>query len=45
MEEVEKKVKAIEFINNFPRIDMKFNYITNDNEYALFEKEWLNLYK
>jgi len=40
-----EKVEAIEFINKFPRIDMKFNYITNDNEYALFEQGWLNLYK
>jgi len=45
MGEVEKKIEAIEFINKFPRIDMKFNYITNDNEYLLLEKEWLNLYK
>jgi hypothetical protein len=45
MEQVEKKVEAIEFINKFPRIDMKFNYITNDKDYELFEEGWLNLYK
>lgn len=45
MEEVGKKVESIEFTNKFPRIDMKFNYITNDNEYIVFEQEWLNLYK
>ena len=45
MEINKTNLKAIEFINNFPKIEIEFNHITKDEDYELFEEGWLNLYK